>query len=119
MSPPLSERVNLLEYAQKVSEKADTLFIKNSGEEIASCSIYCNREVGFITSIAVKEEYHKQHIGSEMLKEVKDHARKKGCNRIKLEVYRSNFIAINFYIKNDFNRIKSDNDWIIMECKII
>ncbi len=115
MVPKLSERVEMASYAGKLAQKAETLFISENGNDIASCSVYCNTETGFITSIAVNDKYARRHIGTDMLSSVKQHARKLGCKKILLEVHCQNIGALSFYKKNEFAVTKYDGDWAEME----
>ena len=50
MLPPLSERVCISDYAEKLACLAETLFIVQDGCDIASCSVYCNSETAFIST---------------------------------------------------------------------
>lgn len=56
MVPTLSERVCIWDYAGKLARLAETLYIVREECDIASCSVYCNSKVAFISSIAVKED---------------------------------------------------------------
>lgn len=116
LCPQLSKRVDMKEYAQKLAENADSIFIVDDGRDIASCSVYCNTEQAFISSIAVCEEFQHQHIGQEMMLEVKHHVQEKGCKNIKLDVYADNTTAIAYYGKNGFEVCGQREDWLIMKC---
>lgn len=115
MMPSLSERVELHEYAKKLSGYADNLFIVKDGVDVASCSVYCNTENAFISSIAVKAAYRKQHIGTFMLREVKAHIKKHHCVKLCLNVYINNDVAIQFYENNGFSYKEQQGQWIMME----
>ena len=115
MIPTLSERVYIADYAGKLAHLAETLFIVQKGCDIASCSVYCNSEFAFITSIAVKKDFLKQGIGTILMNEVKSHAISKGCESIQLEVYTQNSIALMFYEKNDFMVIEEKSNLKKME----
>lgn len=118
MIPPLQGRVDIREYAEKLAEKADTVFARRKGRDIASCSIYCNTQEAFISSIAVKKPFLKQHVGSNMMAKVITHAKEQKCRSICLEVYESNTSAVKFYQKNGFEKKKCTHEWITMECKL-
>ena len=53
--------------------------------------------------IAVKEEYRREHIGSEILKFAELEAQSKGMHFLKLEVNRSNLGAIRFYTNHGYS----------------
>ena len=116
MVPALRGRVDISSYAEKISQKAETIFISENGEDIASCSVYCNTENGFITSIAVKSKYIRRHIGTELIENVKQRVYKLGCRKILLEVYDQNDAAICFYKKVGFTITRYEGEWIEMEC---
>lgn len=109
MIPSLSSRVNISKYADKIAKYADTVFgySNNLAEEVAACSVYCNSEVAFITSIAVKREYRNKHIGSILMNEVIRHCKERKCVEIQLEVYDENRYARMFYMNKGFIEIKS------------
>ena len=115
MLPPLSERVCISDYAEKLACLAETLFIVQDGCDIASCSVYCNSETAFISSIAVKCEFLKQGIGTALMDEVMRYVKEKKCERIQLEVYVSNDAALKFYQKNGFVTISENSNWKRME----
>lgn len=118
MIPCISERMNLEEYALKLSKRAETLFVSIGDSDVASCSVYCNRDVAFISSIAVKKEFARQSVGMNMMHEVKAYVCYKGCGKIRLEVYEKNYGAIAYYRKNGFFCESRNGQWIIMECFI-
>lgn len=116
--PKLSARVNIKEYAQKISEFGNTLFISSQGEDLASCSIYCNTKNCYITSIAVKLDYQNRHLGKKLLSETKKYAKAKKCHKIILDVHQLNQRAIHFYEKNDFRIVEKEKEWIKMETSL-
>lgn len=109
MIPTLSERVCIWDYAGKLAHLAKTLYIVCEECDIASCSVYCNSKVAFISSIAVKREFLGQGIGSVLMDEVKRYVREKNCESIQLEVYTQNTVALKFYAKNGFT-VLTEND---------
>jgi len=58
--------------------------------------------VGHILAIAVKESYRREGVGSALIINAIDRFKKKGANRIKLEVRVSNEDAQKFYDKMGF-----------------
>ena len=80
---------------------------------------------GHIITLAVKEEYRGRGIGSRLLGRFIKFVRKKGGNRIYLEVATSNIEAIKFYSKHGFKVIrilpeyyKSGEDAYLMELRL-
>lgn len=109
MIPRISDRVSIDEYAMKLAVNAETIFIVDSlaSRDIASCSIYTNREEAFISSIAT----HVKGLGSMLLMLIKKHINNK-C--IALQVSKKNCSAIKFYEKNDFFLVSKDDEWFSM-----
>lgn len=118
MIPRISDRVGVEDYAQKLSERAETIFWIVEGTDVGSCSVYCDREVAFISSIAVKKEFLQQNIGTKVMVEVKQHARECGCRMIRLEVHQENSAALCYYKKNVFVGQNIHGAWITMECEL-
>lgn len=115
MIPTLSERVCILDYAAKLANLAETLYIVYKHCDIASCSVYCNSQIAFISSIAVKQEFLGQGIGTALMEEVKRHVRAKHCESIQLEVYAQNSVALKYYIKNGYVVLAENGDLKRME----
>ena len=112
--PSLSSRVDISSYAAKLAELADTIFITNNlGQDIASCSIYCNRKDAYISSIAVKNYCRGKGIGHMLMDEIKAHIKNR-CDAIVLHVHISNRNAIYYYKRNDFKEKQINADWIEM-----
>lgn len=109
MIPSLSSRVSISKYADKIAKCADTVFgySDNLAEEVAACSVYCNSEIAFITSFAVKSEYRNKHIGSILMTEVIRRCKERKCMEIQLEVYDENRYARMLYMNKGFIEIKS------------
>ena len=116
--PPLSERVNIQQYAKKLAQKAETIFACLGNQDIGSCSVYCNAEVAFISSFAIKPAYKRMKLGSNMMKRVMEYAKERMCESIQLEVNGKNLGAIAFYKKCGFACISLRDEWLIMECKL-
>ena len=115
MVPRLSDRVDINDYSKKLAENADTLFVVYHMEDVASCSVYCNSEVAYISSIAVKKEFQNCGIGYLMMSEIKKHVKEKKISSIRLHVHKKNDKAISLYKKNSFKIIDQENDWIELE----
>lgn len=118
MIPRLSQRVDINEYACKLACNADTIFIKKEGEDIGSCSLYCNCCNAFISSIAVKKEFVNNHIATKLLEEVIQHAKGRECVKISLEVYNKNIAAVRLYQKAGFCIVNKNGSWEKMEINL-
>ena len=112
--PSLSSRVNIAEYAVKLAEYADTVFVvDNYGKDIASCSIYCNQKRAYISSIAVMKVYRGIGVGHILMEEILRHTANL-CEAIALHVHRENAIAIDYYMKHNFVYGDTNDLWIEM-----
>lgn len=118
ISPRVSSRVDLNLYSCKLAQYAMNLFVMYNEMDIAACSVYCNRQEAYISSIAVKKEHRKQGIGNEMLEVIKKYVFSRGCTTIKLEVYKNNDKAIKYYEKNGFEIQISNGEMLEMLCKL-
>ena len=113
--PSLSSRVNLKEYSHKLSLNASNLFVTLDGIDVASCSLYCNTSIGYVSSVAVKSEYRRMDIGYKMMQEVFRYAIENKCKSIQLEVGVNNISAIAFYESLRFMRKDKNADSFLME----
>ena len=112
---PLHERVTLEEYAEKLTNNAETLFVLIRDTVIASCSVYCNTAEAYITSIAVRPDYLRHGIATKMLKLAFERAKQEECQILVLKVSKKNYAAISFYLKNGFTLRKESGDELVME----
>ena len=109
---PLSERIIIEDYAQKLSQRAVNIFITDSLIDIAHAAFYISeREFKiFLSSIAVIDDYKNRGVGSFLLSSVENYAIKNQFSKIELEVdSRSNKLK-EFYKKNGYNQYHSINN---------
>lgn len=118
MIPKLSDRVNVTEYAMKLALRADTLFVSEFSVDVGACSVYCDTQNAYISSIALKKDYMQHGIGKKIMENVKTHAIDKSCSLIRLEVAEDNRNAVSYYRKNGFEMINMREGWLLMECKL-
>jgi ribosomal protein S18 acetylase RimI-like enzyme len=103
--PPLGERVDVDEYARKISRRARRFEAWVGGTLVGLLAVYCNDpagEVAFITSVSVVREHHGQGIAKALLDRAIAHARQEGFRRMALEVGHSNAAAIGLYARAGF-----------------
>jgi ribosomal protein S18 acetylase RimI-like enzyme len=114
--PPLNTRINIADYAKKIFNNAVTFEAWREKELIGLIAIYFNKEtnIGFITNVSVMKEYMGSGIASNLIKMCIEYAEKFNYNEIKLEVYKDNKPAVNFYKKYNFTQIETKNDSLIM-----
>lgn len=115
--PTLSSRVNIVEYADKLAQKADLFYVKYKGQDIGNCAIYLNnQENGFISSFAIKKEWQKKGIGSCIWKEILSVLKERNIKQVNLKVHDINKTAIAFYKSIGFKEQMQRDDWIDMKC---
>ena len=113
--PRLSERVDIREYAQKLSQRAELYYARFGDKDIGNCAIYMNgSSVGFISSIALKKEWQNKGIGKRLWRAIITQAKTKGIQTIELLVYEKNDAAITFYKKLGFRKKEMGDSWITM-----
>jgi len=118
--PKLDSRVNIEEYATKISQYAITFEAWNNQQLIGLIATYFNQEnhFGFITNVSVLKENMGTGVASELIEMCIQYASINNYEEIKLEVNKDNTPAINFYKKYNFTEIETKNDSLIMNLKI-
>ena len=115
ITPKLSSRVKIEEYAKKLSENAELFYVCDEGKDIGNCAIYLNNgEGGYISSIALKKDWQRRGMGSLLWNAVLDCAKAKKIKYIDLMVSQFNSDAIAFYKKLHFEQIEVSDKWIKM-----
>ena len=101
-------RVDIRQYADKLSEKAFFLLAEDNGEKQGFTAYYLNKDLAFIfiTRIAVNEFYRHHGLGRKMIEALSNYY-SNSFDAIELEVEKTNEVAkifyrnIGFYIKED------------------
>ncbi len=103
---PLSEKVNLEEYARKLSQYSSFSYCVEQDEMIGMISCYTNRPPeGYISNVCVKSSHQGCGVFSKMLDELLKRSATLGIKRLKLEVNDDNENAIWVYEKWGFRII--------------
>lgn len=103
---PLSQRMIIEDYAQKLSQSAVNIFITHSLKDIAHAAFYISPDKFkiFISSISVIPDYKNKGVGSFLLSVVENYAIKNKFSIIELEVdFRSNKLK-KFYKNNGYKQ---------------
>lgn len=79
--------------------------LNEEDEILAFGGLWFNIDEAHIMNIAVKREFRRNHIGTELLKFLVDEAKKENKNCITLEVREDNVPAIELYKKLEFNEV--------------
>jgi ribosomal protein S18 acetylase RimI-like enzyme len=107
-APPLSSRVFLPDYAQKLSTLADRFEAWESDRLIGLVAAYLsnsNTLEGFISSVSICGDFEGKGIASRLMKDCFDAALAKGLPNLVLEVLQQDQHACGFYRKNGFQPI--------------
>lgn len=103
--PPLSQRVALDDYAEKIVSRAERFEAWSGACVVAFLAAYCNdleRRTAFVTSVSVLPPWHGKGIASRLLQACIEYVRESGFERIELEVELQNTAAFNLYQKYGF-----------------
>ena len=119
---PLSARVDMDAFSQKLSDLSTTFVIyKNASVAGLICSYFYDpaSKAGFITLVHTKHEYRGQHLSLYLLNAVKEYARKHGFERITLFVSKQQTSAFQLYSRHGFNVLsEEENGRCKMECEL-
>jgi ribosomal protein S18 acetylase RimI-like enzyme len=120
--PPLSQRVEINIYAQKISTNADKFEAWQEDTLIGLLAVYCNdieARKAFITIISVAEKFSNKGIASELLAKCIEYVRVINFEEITLEVSVQSVKARALYEKFGFQEIGQENDeYILMKRKL-
>jgi len=104
-TPPLSARLSLQDYARKIFENSVTFEAWSGDILVGLVAAYFNDSdniTGYITNVSILNNYMRQGIAGELMKECIEYAIKNKFNEIKLEVSTANASAIDLYRKFGF-----------------
>ena len=111
--PNLSSRVDLVEYAKKVTSNA-TIFIAKKGEEwIGVEAVYFKKypEFSFSTYLCVKKEYqNNSNVGMELMLRQLRYLKENGTKGLRFAIRNSNKALLNYHLKTG-GRIVSEHTY--------
>lgn len=100
---PLSEKVNIDDYAKKLSEFSHFAYCIDEDKIIGMISCYTNNPpLGYISNVCVKSEYQNKGVFSLMFSTLIDSMEQLGIKILRLEVDNSNANAQNVYLRKGF-----------------
>ena len=120
--PPLSSRVDLLDYSAKLFEKSVSFEAWQGNVLVGLLNAYLNdvsNQTGFITNTSILKEYMGQGIASTLLQMCLEYARNLNYSKLKLEVSRANSTAIKLYSHAGFKVMEENGESLLMTCDII
>ncbi len=103
--PPLSDRVDIRHYAEKLIDKSVRFEAWHGDELIGLVAVYCNDPINltaFITSVSVLPAWQGHGIAANLLDNCLEHVRQQGFSVLKLEVNSHNQAAVALYRKYGF-----------------
>ena len=103
--PRLSARVNIADYARKISGNADRFEAWSNGTLIGLVAAYSNVATpgtAYITNVSVQPGYQGQGVASRVLDAYIRFALDRHVGRISLEVDRENHSAVDLYLAKGF-----------------
>ena len=103
--PPLSGRVDIYDYSQKIASKATRLEAWSGGTLVGLVAVYCNDQesrIAYITSVSVLQAWTGKGIAACLMSQCIEHAKASGMRQISLEVAGDNAPAIKLYKKSGF-----------------
>lgn len=106
---PLSTRVDMEVFSQKLSDLSTTFFVVKDGVVGGLiCSYFYQPETkkGFITLVHTKHEYRGQHLSVYLLDALKKYAVDKGFECVDLFVSKQQVAAYNLYLKHGFEMME-------------
>lgn len=118
--PPLSQRVNIREYAKKIYNNAHIILAEENDNKkiIGLAAFYENdnvNKIAFLSSINVKKEYSNKGIAKSLISKMIKIVKNNQFNSIQLDVFSKNVIAINLYEKYGFNTVSEKNKYLKMQ----
>jgi ribosomal protein S18 acetylase RimI-like enzyme len=119
--PPLSERVNIRVYAQKMVSNAIRFEAWQGGEIVGLVMAYCNdleKCAAFVTSVSVLQQWKRRSIARNLMANCVHHIRQQGFKCIELEVAQHNRPAINLYERCGFVMDRNNGPSSIMRMEL-
>lgn len=111
-TPPLSNRVNIDNYASKIAGRAQRFEAWINCKLVGLLAVYCNdleQRTAFITSVSVLPTWQGRGIASRLMTICIGYMHNLGFKRIELEVEGSNTAAVMLYMKHGFAKYSSNN----------
>lgn len=113
---PLSQRVDIGEYARRIADKAERIEAWRDGQLVGLVAAYANSGPGlaFITNVSVLGEVRGRGVAERLVREALSRLGALGCPRVELEVSRGAAPAIALYRKLGFQEISARGTGLMM-----
>lgn len=109
--PPLSHRINLTEYAEKLARHAQRTEAWDGKVLIGLVAVYCNdpsRATAFVSSVSVLDRYGRRGIARHLMQQAIAQAQDLGFGSLALEVNNTAVAALSLYQSLGFLAAASD-----------
>ena len=119
--PPLSDRVEIEGYSQKIASKATRFEAWSDDTLVGLVAAYCNDQekcIAYITSVSVLKEWTGKGIAARLMSQCVEHAKASGMRQISLEVAGDNIPAIKLYEKSGFVAGKANTPFVSMNLNL-
>jgi len=118
--PALDTYVDISKYASKLRLRSNTFEAWNGTNLIGLVAVYSDalNKTAFITNVSIDKAFMRQGIAKTLINKSRSYYKCKAYSAINLEVFKSNKIAINFYLKHEFFIIETRKETIIMTANI-
>jgi ribosomal protein S18 acetylase RimI-like enzyme len=120
--PPLSERVEIKQYAHKIYAHGVRFEAWADGALIGLLAVYCNsldERLAYITNVSVLGSLPPgAHIASQLLERALAYLGEHQIERVDLEVDRNNSKAIRFYERHGFSVNTTSGDALLMKLNL-
>ena len=103
--PRLSERLDIVNYAQKIHDKALTFEAWNGGSLVGLVAAYMNDPDGreaYVTNVSVEAAFQGMGVADSLMVRCIQHAREKGLKQIRLEAAVESDRAVGLYRRLGF-----------------
>jgi|JI9StandDraft_2_1071091.scaffolds.fasta_scaffold11638_2 ribosomal protein S18 acetylase RimI-like enzyme len=119
--PPLSEKVELAQYAKKIYDLATRFEAWEGALLIGLIAVYKNKETNslFITNVSVLPGYKNEGVAKRLMLDTFMFAKSNNFSKISLEVNAYNSIACKFYEKFGFLQTDKKNDSLFLSLDIV
>lgn len=115
--PPLSSRLNLQEYAEKLATHSVRMEAWLGENLIGLVAVYCNdpiRETAFISNVSVHAQHRGKGIARILMQLAIDHTRELGFKSVELDVNEQATIALSLYHRLGFDIVRSSRNSICL-----
>ena len=115
--PPLSTRLDINDYAKKITSKAIRFEAWSGGVLVGLVAAYSNdhlARIAYITSVSVLKTWTEKGIAAHLIEQCVKHVKASGMQEIRLEVANDNAPAIRLYEKSGFVASMTNSSFVTM-----